>query len=158
MSRVCALAGDTKVETPEGPMAVRSVAGKLIPVFSRDPNGRVRFRPMRDVQSIASEAPLYRVVLDNGRSFRAGAGQRVFTLEMSPVAIAELAPGTVLLSAFHYPAGYRYLRTDGHEEVSLGGWKVVQVEPAGSGELFTLRVPPENCFFVTAGVLCQSEA
>jgi len=157
MSSVCALAGETKVETPEGPMALRSVVGKMVPVFSRDPNGRVRFRPMLDVRPIEGPRAVIRVVLDNGLSFLAGEEQRVFPIDGEPIPVRDLTPGTVLLSAFHYPRGYRFRRADGNEEVSAGGWRVVHLERQGEAQVFSLRVPPEDCFFVTAGVLCQSE-
>lgn len=138
-------------------MAIRSVAGKTIPVFSRDPNGRTRFRPMHDVERIANAQPVLRVLLDNGLAFRASGEQRVFTRDMQLVRVAELTPGTVLTSAFHYPPGYRYrVEPGGHEEVSAGGWRVVSVEAGGEADLFSLRVPPHDCFFLTAGILCQS--
>lgn len=138
-------------------MTLRSVVGKTIPVFSRDPNGRTRFRPMHDVQMICTAQPVVRVLLDNGFSFRASGAQLVFTRDMQLVPLAELAPGTVLASAFHYPAGYRY-RVDatGTEAVSAGGWRVVRVEAGGKADLFSVRVPPHDCFFLTAGILCKS--
>ena len=42
----CALAADTKVETPEGALTIKGLAGKVVAVFTRDADGRVRFRLM----------------------------------------------------------------------------------------------------------------
>ena len=40
----CGLAAETKLETPEGAMAVRSLVDKNVSVFTREPSGRTRFR------------------------------------------------------------------------------------------------------------------
>jgi|GEM_PF-1692565 hypothetical protein len=157
MDWLCGLAAETQVETPDGPMEIRKVAGKEIPVFSRDANGRVRFRMMRQVRCMGASEPVLRVSLENGWSFRAVPRQGVFLAEGTIVTLAELAPGVLLYPAFHYPKGYRF-RTDGGEErESAHGWRVESIEAGGDAEVFSLHVPPERCFFLSAGVLCCSE-
>ncbi|MCX8072868.1 MAG: hypothetical protein N3C12_10505 [Candidatus Binatia bacterium] len=151
----CGLAAETLVETPEGPMEIRKVAGKAIPVFTRDATGRVRFRMMRDVQMVAT-APVLRLRLENGAWFRAVPSQGVFLASLECVALRDLQPGTVLCAAFHYPAGYRYRTDSGEERLSVAGWQVAAVEADGEAEVFSLHVEPEQCFFVSAGVLLQS--
>ncbi|GBD26214.1 hypothetical protein HRbin30_01544 [bacterium HR30] len=155
MSFVCGLAADTLVETPDGPMEIRKVVGKQIPVFTRDATGRVRFRLMRDV--VAQPAgSVWRVRLENGASFRAVPRQGIFLTTLECVALEDLRPGSLLCAAFFYPAGYRYETSTGEERLSQAGWQVESVEPAGEAELVTLRVLPEECFFVSAGVLLRS--
>lgn len=157
MRVVCGLAADTLVETPEGPMEIRKVAGKEIPVCTRASEGRVRFRLMRNVRAIAAAAPVVQVRLDNGLSFRAVPSQEVYLANLERIALVDLRPGVALYPAFHYPRGYRYRTDAGREEESLAAWRVEAVEPSGEAEVFALRVVPEHCFFVTAGVLCASE-
>ena len=33
---VCAIAGETKLETPEGPLTIKGLAGKPVSVFTRE--------------------------------------------------------------------------------------------------------------------------
>ncbi len=154
----CGLAADTKVETPEGPMTVRGLAGKSISVFTRDHAGTVVFRPTADVRKIADDAPVLRIALDNGWSFRVIPGQILFTVAMEPIRAAELKAGNELLPAFHYPAGYHYFTDQGEERVSTAALRVAEIAPPGAAEVYSLRVKQTGCFFLSAGVLCRAEA
>ncbi|GIW43326.1 MAG: hypothetical protein KatS3mg077_0608 [Candidatus Binatia bacterium] len=153
----CGLAAETQVETPEGPMEIRKVAGKQIPVFTRESSGRVRFRLMRDVRLRASAVPVLKVRLDNGGWFRALPRQGVFLQNLECATLDQIRPGTLLCPAFHYPPGYRYRTDGGDEQVSAAGWQVVAIEPDGEADVYSLTVFPERCFFVSAGVLLRSD-
>lgn len=157
MRATCGLAAETLVETPEGPMEIRRVAGKEIAVFTRASDGRVRFRLMRQVRPTAAAAPVITVRLDNGLWFRGVASQEVYLANLDRIPLAQLRPGMALYAAFHYPRGYKFRTDAGTEEESLAAWQVQAVEPSGEAEVFSLVVVPEHCFFVTAGVLCASE-
>lgn len=156
MKFTCGVAVDTLVETPEGPMEIRKVVGKEIPVLTRDSAGRVRFRLMCDVVASGGPTTVLRVRLENGASFRALPMQGIFLSTLECVALEEIEPGAILCAAFHYPSGYRYRTDSGEERVSTAGWRVESVEPAGQAEVVSLRVIPEQSFFVSAGVLLRS--
>src|SRR5262245_21394365 len=76
--RNCGVAADTKVETPEGSMTVRSCAGKAIPVLSRNADKAILFRMMLDVRKVAEIHPVLKITLENGGSFRVAPEQILY--------------------------------------------------------------------------------
>src|SRR5438093_1717469 len=105
---VCGLAAETKVETPEGALTIRSVAGKAIVVFTRDAAGRVRFRLMQNVRQVAAQQPVVKLTLETGHSFRVAPYQVVFKSGLAVCRADALAVGDLLAPAFHYPPGYHF--------------------------------------------------
>ena len=155
---VCALAADTKVETPEGAMAIRTVAGKSIAVFTREPGGRVRFRMMLNVRKNAEQQPVVKVTLENQQSFRVGPEQILFKKGMLECRADALQAGDELESAFHFPAGYQFKHDGtGETRASTAALRIDRIEAAGTADVFTLGVNQTGCFFLTAGVLCKAE-
>jgi len=153
----CGLAPETKVETPEGPMALRAASGKAIPVLTRDRAGKVVFRMMRNARKIADRHQTLQIVLENGAAVRVAPEQLFYRADGSLVPAAALRPGTGLLPAFHYPEGYVY-RTDAGDEVrSTRSLAVVRVQPSGESELYAVAVRETGCLFLSAGVLCKAE-
>ncbi len=159
MSGVCALASDTKVETPEGAMTVKGVAGKAMSVFTREENGRVRFRAMINARQVAEAQPVLKVTLEAGASFRVGADQVLFKRGMVEVRAADLQVGDDLEAAHHYPEGYEYDDQKKNEKrVSTHAWRVGKVEPAGQADIYSMAVNKTGTFFLAAGILCKAEA
>jgi len=156
---VCALAADTKVETPEGALAVRTVVGKAIAVFTRDSAGRVRFRLMHDARKLAEQQPVLKITLENGQSFRVGPQQILYAKNMVERRADAVRVGDALEPAFHFPAGYEF-RNDRSAamEASLAALRVAAIEPGGTADVYALAVNQTGCFFLTAGVLCKAEA
>src|SRR5437879_5099291 len=115
MDAVCGLAAETKVETPEGGLAIRTVAGKAIAVFTREETGHVRFRMMENVRRIAEQQPVVTLTLETGHTFRVAPYQMMFKAEMVECRADQLQVGDVLQAAFHYPQGYRF-----HDEAGAG--------------------------------------
>jgi len=153
----CALAADTKVETPEGAMTVRALAGKTVSVFTREASGRVRFRRLVDVRKVAEQQPVLRVTLETGATFRVAPHQVLYQKGMVECRADALQAGDELEPAFHYPDGYAY-RDDvaGGPRTSSRAVRVVAVAADGTADLFTFGVNQTGCFFVTAGVLCKA--
>jgi hypothetical protein len=155
---VCALAADTKVETPEGAMAIRTVAGKSIAVFTREAAGRVRFRIMQNVRKIAEQQPVLKITLENGQSFRVAPEQVLFKTGIVESRADALAVGDALVPAFHYPQGHQFTEdAGGNAQESTASLRVIHVEPAGTADIYALGVNQTGCFFLTAGVLCKAE-
>jgi len=153
----CGLAAETKVETPEGPMTIRTVAGKPIPVLSLNQEGAILFRMVTNARKLAEQQPVLKVTLETGHSFRVAPSQVFLTDAMARVAATSLAAGVRLKPAFHYPRGYHY-RTDAGEEVeSPCSLQVAAVEPGGNADIYSFGVHQTGCFFLTAGVLCEAE-
>jgi len=156
---ICGLAGETKVETPEGGLTVRGLAGKNVSVFTREPEGRVRFRRMLNVRAVGADQPLVRITLDSGAAFRVVPSQVLYKKGMVEARADELKAGDELIPTFHYKEGYEYLDDSaGAVTPSAESIKVAAVEPAGTGEVFTLGVNRTGNFFVSAGVLCKAES
>jgi len=155
----CGLAADTKVETPEGAMTIRTVAGKAIAVFTREANGRVRFRMMQNVRKISEQQPVLKVTLDNGQAFRIAPDQVLFKKGLVECRADALQLGDALEPAFTYPQGYAFKDDrDGIERASGASLLVTKVEPGGTADIYSLGVNQTACFFLSAGVLCKAES
>ena len=153
----CAVAVDTKVETPEGGLTIKSLAGKAVAVFTRDGDGRVRFRMMLDIKKAAEQQPVLKITLENGMSFRVGSEQVLFKKGMVEARAAALSVGDALVPAFHLPEGYRFHVDGGNEQrESTASLRVTAIESAGTADLYTFGVNKTGCFFVSAGVLCKA--
>jgi hypothetical protein len=159
MDTVCGLAAETKVETPEGGLAIRTVAGKAIAVFTREATGRVRFRMMQNVRRVAEQQSVLMLTLETGHAFRVAPYQVLFKTGLVEGRADLLRAGDVLASAFHYPPGYRF-RDDVSASVreSVAGLRVASIEPGGTADIYSLSVHQTGCFLLTAGVLCRAEA
>jgi len=156
---LCGLAAETKVETPEGAMAIRTVAGKSIAVFSRDRTGRVRFRMMQNVRKVGEQQPVLRLTLHNGQSFRVAPEQVLFKKGLVECRADALQMGDALEPAFTYPDGYQFKSDDaGDERTSDASLRVTRIEAAGTADIYSLGVNQTGCFFLTAGVLCKAES
>lgn len=154
---VCALAADTKVETPEGAMTIRSLAGKGVSVFTREPSGRVRFGRLFEVRKIGEQQPVVEVELETGARFRVAPYQVLFKKGMSECRADALRAGDELEPAFHYPEGYAYRDdVDGGSRASTRALRVNAVKPGGTADIFSFGVNRTGCFFLTAGVLCKA--
>ena len=155
----CAVAADTKVETPEGGLTIKSLAGKAVAVFTRDGDGRVRFRMMVDINKVAEQQPVLKIALENGLSFRVAPEQVLFKKGMVEARADALRVGDALVPAFHFPEGYRF-RDDGSgaERDSAASLRVTAVEPAGTADIYSFCVNKTGCFFLSAGVLGKAES
>jgi len=153
----CAIAADTKLETPEGPITVKTVLKSPTAVMTRTDDRAVRFAMTGDAAVIGESLPVLRIRLDNGLSLRVGREQVLFALGMREVAAGDLRPGDRLESVFAFPAGYAF-RTDGGEErVSDGAVGVTAVEPGGEAEVHSLTVERTGRFVFSAGVLGKAD-
>ncbi|HUI27301.1 MAG TPA: hypothetical protein VL403_14560 [Candidatus Kryptonia bacterium] len=157
MAHCSAVAADTKVETPEGSMTIRAVAGQAIAVLTKTDTGRHLFRLMKNVEKAADQEPVLRITLENGLSFRVGLEQILFKHGMVETRAADLAAGITLESAFHFPVGHQYKDARGNGCTSTGAWQVKSVEPAGNAEVYRLNVNQTGTFFLSAGVLCKAD-
>ncbi len=154
----CAVAWDTRLESPDGPLSVKAYVGKAIPVFTRDPSGRIRFRMVVNARKVADAQPVLRIDLENGQSFRVGADQIVYDKDMSERRAGDLRVDDELMPAFHYLEGYEYRDDPSGERVrSRGTLRVTAIEPDGTADLYSLGVRRSDSFVVSAGVLCKAE-
>lgn len=153
----CGVAADTKVETPEGALTIKSVAGKAVAVFTRDGNGRVRFRVTLDVNKTGEQQPVLKITLENGLSFRVAPEQVLFKKGMVEARADALRVGDELVPAFYFPEGYRFCDDNsGNQRESAASLRVTAVEPGGSADIYTLGANKSGCFFLSAGVLCKA--
>ncbi|MBX3027113.1 hypothetical protein KF840_19600 [bacterium] len=135
----CALAADTKLETPEGPLTVKTVGASPTPVMVRI-DGRNRFAMSRDVRLVAAAQPVLRIALENGRALRLGADQVLLGPAGSERRAGDLQAGDALLCAFAFPVGYAYRTDDGEARVSDGCVSVASIADGGSADLYSLAV------------------
>jgi hypothetical protein len=154
----CAIPADTKLETPEGPLTVKTVGNLPTAVMTRTDAGVVRFAMSVDVCRIREAQPVLRIALDSGRAFRVGADQLLLGQGMQPVRAGDVRPGDTLVSAFAFPVGYEYHADDGTTRVSDGTVAVRSVEAGGVADLYSLKVPRSGRFVFSCGVIGVAEA
>lgn len=153
----CALAADTKLETPEGPLTVRTVGNAPTPVMICGADGEHAFAMTSDVRVIGTAQPVLRIVLDNGRALRLGAEQLLWGPDGRTRRAGDLREGDALLSAFAFPVGYNYRTDAGELRVSDGCVAVASIADGGRADLYTLRLNRPGRFVFSCGLLGLSE-
>ena len=139
-------------------MAIRTVAGKAIAVFTRDAARRMRFRMMHNVRKLLEQQPVLKLTLENGRSVRVAPAQVLFKKGMIACRADAVSPGDELECAFHFPAGYEFADDRAQmRRTSSGCLRVTAIEPAGTADLYALSVHASQCLMLSAGVLCKAE-
>jgi hypothetical protein len=151
------VAADTKLETPEGPLTVKTVGASPTSVMTRTDDGGVRFALSTEVRKVAEAQPVLRIALENGRALRVGPEQILLKHGPQEVRAADLRAGDELLNAFAFPAGYEYRTDDGQTLTSNGTVKVTAVEPGGEADIYSLKVVRTGCFVFSSGVIGKAE-
>jgi len=154
---VCAVAADTKVETPEGPLPIRSLATTPTAVLTRTDAGLVRFAMIRGAHKVEGMRAVLRITLDNGLSFRVAPSQVLLKRGMIETNAGEVRAGDELESAFCFPEGYVYCADDQREVTARASVGVRHVEPAGEAEVYGFCVNLTGRFAFSCGVLAKAE-
>jgi hypothetical protein len=147
-----AIAADTKLETPEGPITAKTVLKSPTAVMTRTDDGAIRFA-MTTPGELTPSQPVLRIALENGKSFVVGRAQTLLRKGMEPVAASDLRAGDRLEAVFVFPAGYVYKTDAGAEVESDGMIGVVSVEPAGEADVYAVVVERTGRFAFSAGAL-----
>jgi hypothetical protein len=150
------LAGDSLIETVDGPLAIASLVGKSMPVLTRLPGHRLGFRLMTKIACTANGVPVVRVTFDNGQHVIVDRAHIFYAREMVERPVEALVIGDMLDTSFHFPPGYEFRRMDGTTEASVGAVRVQAIEDAGTADVFTGLVNESGCYFATAGILCKA--
>ncbi len=149
----CAVAADTKLETPEGPLTVKTVGASPTPVMVRGADGRVRFAMSRDVRVVGSSLPVLRIALDNGRALRLGAEQVLLGPDGTERRAGDLQVGDALLTAFAFPVGYSYRTDSGEMRMSDGCVTVASIADGGAADVYSLAVSTGTPIVFSCGLL-----
>jgi hypothetical protein len=149
----CAFAATTKVETPEGGVALKGLVGKAVALLAPG-EGHVRFRLADEVRQVAEAVPLLRVSLATGAVIDCAASQEFVRADGAVARADRLVAGDALAPAYSYPAGYRYRDDDSGEERDARAEILVgSIEPRGQGDVFGLALRGGDRVFLNAGVL-----
>lgn len=149
----CAVAADTKLETPEGPLTVKSVGNSPTPVMVCDADGGHAFAMTSEVRVIAAAQPVLRITLESGRALRVGADQLFEAPGGAPLRAGDLKPGDALLTAFSFPVGYNYRTDAGDLRVSDGCVAITHVADGGTADLYSLRLNRGARFVFSCGLV-----
>src|SRR5262245_16943386 len=152
-----AVAADTKLETPEGPLTIKTVGASPTSVMTITDDGAVRFAMSTEVRKVADAQPVLRIALENGRALRVGPEQILLKPGFEEARAADLRPGDELLNNFGFPAGYEYRTDNGEVRTANGTFKVTAVEPGGEADLYSLKVPRTGRFVFSSGVIGKAE-
>ena len=153
----CAIPTTTKLETPEGPLTIATIARSPVSVMTRTDDGEIRFAMTREARKIEAAQPVLRITLAGGRAFRVGSGQILLKKGMEEIRARDLQPGDQLETVFTFPEGYVYKTDDGEEVTSTGAIRVETVESEGEADAYSLRVHQIGRFAFSAGVLGKAE-
>jgi hypothetical protein len=153
----CAVAVDTKLETPEGPLTMRTVAKTPCSVMTRTDDGKVRFHMTKDARVVGEARPTLRITLENDLTLRVGEDQVLFKDGMQEVRAVDIRPGDQLVSAFAFPTGYVYRTDEGEERTSQGTVAVKSIEPVEPSDVYGFRVNRTGRFVFSAGVVGKAE-
>jgi hypothetical protein len=152
-----AVAADTKLETPEGPLTIKTVGVSPTSVMTRNDDGSIRFAMSTGVRKVAEAQLVLRIALENGRALRVGPEQILLKEGMQEARAADLRAGDELLNAFAFPRGYDYRTDDGQMRTSTGTVKVISVGPGGEADLYSLKVVRTGRFVFSSGVIGKAE-
>ncbi len=157
------LAESTLVETIDGPTPIVELLGKVMPVLTRFPDGRLGFRMMSQVRRLEVEEELVDLVVVGGRSVRLGGEHTVYTAEGGQQRVADLRPGANLEPGWTYPAGYSIRDLPEYDTAFRGReWSepvvVQEIRPVGAGPVVGVTVRETASYFLTIGVRCRAQA
>lgn len=144
---------DSLIETVEGPVPIGRLVGKSMPVLTRLPNGQFGFRRMK-VKKTGEQVPVVRITLNNRQAVTAAVDHVFYKKGAKETVLAkDLKMGEKLEPSWVFPEGYvSPYRPDSPSE---GCYKVVNVEPAESADVFNGTVNETYWYYLTCGVLCQ---
>jgi hypothetical protein len=151
------IAADTKLETPEGPLTIKTVGNSPTSVMTRTDDGAIRFTMSTEVRKVGEAQPVLRIALENGRALRVAPDQILLREGGQETRAADLRAGDELLNAFAFPVGYEYRTDAGEARVSNGAVKVASVEPGGEADLYTLKVPRTGRFVFSSGLIGKAD-
>src|SRR4029453_6897161 len=146
----CAVAADTKLETPEGPLTIKTVGASPTSVMTVTDDGTVGVALSTEVHKVADAQPVLRITLENGRALRVGAEQILLKEGRQEVRAADLRAGDELLNNFAFPAGHEFVTASGETRTSNGTVKIVSVEPGGEADLYSLKISRTGRFVFSA--------
>jgi hypothetical protein len=133
----CAVAADTKLETPEGPLTIKTVGASPTSVMTVNDDGAVRFALSTEVHKVADAQPVLRITLENGRALRVGAEQVLLKAGREARAPPP-APATSCSTTS--PSRWLQYRTDG-ARTSSGTVKMSRSKPAAQADVYSLKIP-----------------
>ena len=154
---ICSIAADTKLETPEGPLTIKTVGASPTSVMTMLDDKTIRFALSSDVRKVADAQPVLRIVLENGRVMRVSPEQVLLKQGFVEARAGDVRAGDELLNAFSFPEGYAYRTDAGETRTSNGAVTVTAVEPGGEADLYSLKVARSGRFVFSSGVVGKAD-
>lgn len=150
------LAGNALVETIDGPTPILTLVGKVMPVTTRFPDGRLGFRMMINIREISPDESLITLRNEDGQSVTVGVEHQFLQADGNAIAATDVVVGTELDAGWSYPAGY--VIPDAPEYAAhLRGKpfakpiRVVSVEDGGRGPVYGATVKQTASYYLTFG-------
>src|SRR5262245_1390032 len=151
------IAADTKLETPEGPLTIKTVGASPTSVMTVMDDKSIRFALSTDERKVADAQPVLRITLENGRAMRIAPQQVLLKQGFVEARAGDVRAGDELMNAFSFPEGYEYRTDAGEKLISNGTVKVTAVEPGGEADLYCLKVVRSGRFVFSSGVVGKAE-
>lgn len=157
------LAGDSLVETIDGPMEIVNLVGKVMPVTTRLADGAMGFRMMIHIREIEADAPLVRLENQDGQTLVVGADHVFVAADGSEVRASELQAGAELEPSWSYPSGYPVPDAPEYGEHIRGREfanpvRVTAVSDAGRGAVYGATVKQTAAYYLTFGAKSRAQA
>lgn len=155
------LAEDALVETIDGPVPIVELVGKVMPVLTRFPDGRLGFRMMREIRPLG-ESDLIELVNADGQRVRLGAEHVLVREDGTEVKAADVRPGERLAPGWTYEASY--VLPDAPEyaaNVRGKPWEravvVTSATSVGRGPVIGFSVNETKRYFLTFGAMSRAQ-
>ena len=125
-SNPCCITGDTLIAVADGrnAVAIRDLAGQVVDVYAwNHQSGRTVIAPMHTIEVKRRNAPVFRVTLDDGSSFRATDDHLIMLRDGSYRQVKDLVPGDSL-NPFHSQVKQHALSRSKRRYIYTGlGWR-----------------------------------
>jgi hypothetical protein len=156
------LAGDTLVETIDGPTEIVKLTGKVMPVTTRLEDGSMGFRMMIHIREIEAEADLVRLTNEEGQSVTVGADHVFIAADGSEVRAGALVVGSELAPGWSYPAGYEVPDAPEYADHIRGKAfanpvRITARSEAGRGPVYGATVKQTASYFLTFGAKSRAQ-
>ena len=156
------LAAEALVETIDGPVQIIKLVGKVMPVLTRFPGGKLGFRMMTQIRELEAEAELIRLTNGDGQVVRVGVDHVFLRADGQQMRASELVGEDLLDSSWSYPEGYAIPNAPEYsEEVRATAWKtpvvIRRVERGETGPLYGATVKETKSYYLTFGARSRAQ-
>ncbi|MEO2167048.1 MAG: hypothetical protein ABGY42_02815 [bacterium] len=156
------LAGESLIETIDGPTEIVKLTGKVMPVTTRLDDGSMGFRMMIHIREVEADAELVRLTNADGQNLTVGVDHIFVAADGSDVRAGDLQAGSLLEPGWSYPAGYEVPDAPEYADHIRGkafpnAVRITACSEAGRGPVYGATVKQTAAYFLTFGAKSRAQ-